>query len=67
MRSIIGQYTLDHHRRPQSLDDLVTSGYLKEVAPDPMSGRKDTWVLEWSDDPKSPGIIGTHSSRKTSK
>ena len=58
MREIISQYTLEHHRCPQSLDDLVAAGYLKQMPVDPMTGRSDTWVLEWSDDPNTPGIIG---------
>jgi general secretion pathway protein G len=61
MRGMVAQYTLDKHERPQSLDDLVVAGYLKQVPTDPMSGRNDTWVLEWSDDPKTPGIIGIRS------
>jgi competence protein ComGC len=31
MNEITNQYTLDKHKRPQSLDDLVAAGYLKEV------------------------------------
>ena len=38
MREILSQYTLDNHKRPQSLNDLVTAGYLKEVPPDPITG-----------------------------
>ena len=61
MRAIFSQYTLDHHKRPPSLDELVSAGYIKKIPPDPMAGRIDSWVLEWSDDPKTPGIIGIHS------
>ena len=61
MRQILDQYALDHHRRPQSLDDLVAAGYLRQMPIDPMTGRSDTRVLEWSDDPKAPGIIGIHN------
>jgi general secretion pathway protein G len=57
IRALIAQYTLDLHRRPQSLHDLVAGGYLKQVPTDPMSGRNDTWVMEWSNDPKMPGIV----------
>jgi general secretion pathway protein G len=62
MRSIFSQYTLDHEKRPQSLDELVSAGYIKKIPPDPMSGRTDTWVLEWSDDPKTPGMVGIRSA-----
>jgi general secretion pathway protein G len=61
VRALIAQYTLDLHRRPQSLEDLVTSGYLKRVPTDPLTGRNDTWVAEWSNDPKMPGIVGIRS------
>jgi general secretion pathway protein G len=67
MRQILSQYTLDNHERPQSLDDLVAAGYLKQVPVDPMTGRNDTWVLEWSRDTKMPGIIGIRGSSDLSK
>jgi len=67
MGQILSQYTLDNHKRPQSLDDLVAAGYLKQVPVDPMTGRNDTWILEWSDDPKTPGITGIRSASGPSK
>lgn len=56
MRAIVDQYTLDKHRRPQSLDDLVTSGYVKKIPKDPMTGRNDTWIVKCSGDRSAPGI-----------
>ena len=67
MNQILSQYTLDNHKHPQSLDDLVAAGYLKQMPTDPTTGRNDTWVLEWSDDPKTPGIIGIRSVSGPSK
>jgi len=61
MRAIISQYTLDLQRRPQSLNDLVTAGYIRQTPIDPMTRRNDTWVLEWSDDPTMPGIVNIRS------
>jgi general secretion pathway protein G len=61
IRALINQYTLDLQRRPRSIDDLVTAGYIKRVPRDPMTGRSDTWVGEWSNDPKAPGIVGVRS------
>ncbi len=61
MRGIINQYTLDKQRRPQSLNDLVEAGYLRQTPSDPMTGRNDTWALEWSSDPKMPGIVNIRS------
>ena len=62
IRAVVRQYTLDIGKRPHSLDELVRAGYIKKIPPDPLSGRTDTWVLEWSDDPKSPGIVGINSA-----
>lgn len=61
IRALINQYTLDLQRRPRSLEDLVEAGYLKNLPIDRVTGRNDTWVAEWSDDPKMPGIVGVRS------
>jgi general secretion pathway protein G len=49
MRTAIGSYTVDKQKAPQSLDDLVTAGYLKAVPKEPISGRTDCWVTAQSD------------------
>jgi|SRR5215470_3016863 len=67
MNQILSQYTLDNQKHPQSLDDLVAAGYLKQIPTDPLTGRKDTWVLEWSVDPKTPGIMGIRGASGPSK
>ncbi len=61
MRAILNQYTLDLRRRPQSLDDLVKTGYIRQIPADPTTKRNDTWVLERSDDPRMPGIVNIRS------
>jgi general secretion pathway protein G len=61
MRAVLNQYTVDNHRRPHSLDDLVIAGYLRYVPLDPMTGRKDTWIVECSNDPMAPGIVSISS------
>jgi general secretion pathway protein G len=61
MRAILNQYALDLRRRPQSLDDLVEAGYIRWIPADPTTKRNDTWVLEWSDDPRMPGIVNIRS------
>src|ERR1700680_4606786 len=53
MRNAIDQYTLDKQQAPQSLDDLVTAGYLREVPLDPVTRSKD-WRTESSDTLLSP-------------
>src|SRR5713226_273797 len=37
MRSLIDQYAADKGKLPQSLDDLVTAGYIREVPKDPIT------------------------------
>jgi general secretion pathway protein G len=43
MREAIDNYTLDKQQPPQSLQDLVDAGYLREVPVDPLTSKKD-WV-----------------------
>jgi general secretion pathway protein G len=45
MRKLIDQYEADREKLPESLDDLVTTGYMREVPIDPVTGDKD-WVTE---------------------
>ena len=61
MRTIIDQYTLDKQESPHSLEDLVLSGYLKNVPTDPMTRRNDTWVVKCSADKSEPGIVDIES------
>jgi general secretion pathway protein G len=66
MRAAIESYTMDKNKAPQSLDDLVQSGYLKIIPEDPMTHATDTWVPDTSDsmyslDESDPGIDDVHS------
>lgn len=66
MRAAIDSYTMDKQKAPQSLDDLVQSGYLKVIPEDPMTHATDTWVTDTSDalsslDQTEPGIDDVHS------
>ena len=66
MRQVIDQYTLDKQKAPQSLDDLVSAGYIKQIPNDPFTGRNDTWQTVQEDttlDPSvtEPGITDVHS------
>jgi general secretion pathway protein G len=65
VRAVIGQYTLDKQQRPHSLDDLVVTGYLRDVPTDPTTGHKDTWVVECSNDLRAPGIAGIDTASVT--
>ena len=49
LRDLISQYTLDKQKAPQSLDDLVQAGYLKQIPRDPMTNETD-WQVEQMDD-----------------
>ena len=66
MRSVIDQYTLDKSKAPQSLDDLVQAGYLKEIPKDPFTDSRDSWQVVQEDvllsvDQNEPGISDVHS------
>ena len=65
MRSLIDQYAADKGKLPQSLDDLVTAGYIREVPKDPITDNKD-WNIDTGEDPYSTeggsGVINVHSS-----
>ena len=43
MRDAIDQFYADKNKYPQSLQDLVTDGYLREIPKDPMTNSADTW------------------------
>ena len=65
MRSLIDQFAADKGRLPQSLDELVSEGYIREVPVDPFTGQKD-WAITTGDDPNSmsgeTGMTDVHSS-----
>ena len=67
IRSVISQYTLDKQKAPQSLEDLVTGGYFKQIPNDPMTMRNDSWTVEeetdtiMTADQQEPGIYDVHS------
>jgi general secretion pathway protein G len=66
LRSLISQYTLDKQKAPQSLDDLVTAGYLRQIPFDPMT-RQTNWEVAQEDvtlavDQQDPGITDVHSA-----
>jgi len=64
-RSLIDQYAADKGKLPQSLDDLVTAGYLREIPVDPITEKKD-WNVITGEDPYSSeggsGVNDVHSS-----
>jgi len=66
IRNAIDAYTLDKQKAPQSLQDLVSANYLKEIPEDPMTKSRDTWETVMEDslmsvDQQQPGISDVHS------
>ena len=66
LRSLISQYTLDKQKAPQSLDDLVQAGYLRQIPVDPMT-KETNWEVVQEDtlmsvDQQEPGIFDVHSA-----
>jgi general secretion pathway protein G len=64
-RTLIDQFAADKGRLPQSLDEMVSEGYMREVPVDPFTGQKD-WAVNMGDDPNSltgeSGMTDVHSS-----
>jgi len=65
MRSLLDQYAADKQKLPQSLDDLVSGGYMRELPKDPITGQSD-WVVTTGDDINSnsgeQGVTDVHSA-----
>lgn len=65
MRSLIDQFAADKGRLPQSIDEIVAEGYMREVPVDPITGTKD-WAPTMGDDPNSidggSGLTDIHST-----
>ena len=65
MRKLIDQYSADKGKLPQSLDDLVSAGYMREIPKDPITDNKD-WNIITGEDPYSTeggtGVTDVHSS-----
>ncbi len=65
MRSLLDQYAADKGKLPQSLEDLVTEKYMRELPVDPFTGQKD-WTVETGEDPNSTsgeqGVINLRSA-----
>lgn len=66
LRRVLEQYRLDKGQSPQTLEDLVTGGYLPKLPIDPMTNKAD-WTTEPEDstqavDPQQTGIGTVHSA-----
>ena len=45
LRTLIDHYTADKRKAPQTLDDLVTAGYLRALPKDPITNETDWQVV----------------------
>ncbi|HEY3936195.1 MAG TPA: type II secretion system protein [Bryobacteraceae bacterium] len=66
LRTMIDEYTIDKQKAPDSLQDLVSEGYLRQVPQDPITSSDQTWRLIMEDTPvggssSSPGIFDVRS------
>jgi general secretion pathway protein G len=66
MRKLLDQYAADKGQLPQSLDDLASSGYLREVPVDPITGQKDWNVITGQDANSAEGGQGVVDVRSSS-
>ena len=71
IRMMLDEYSYDKQKAPQTLDDLVSDGYLRQVPIDPMTGNRD-WKVVMEEgtntvNQSEPGILSVCSaSDKTS-
>src|SRR6202049_4118701 len=66
LRTVIDEYTYDKQKAPQSLEDLVTSGYLRQVPVDRITTTAESWKIVQEDasntvDQSQPGIFDVRS------
>ncbi|HEX3682710.1 MAG TPA: type II secretion system protein [Bryobacteraceae bacterium] len=66
LRTMIDEYTIDKQKAPESLQDLVSEGYLRQIPQDPITGSSDTWRVIMEDTPvggstSSPGVFDVRS------
>jgi|SRR5579872_225557 len=71
MRQAIARYTEENQEAPESLNDLVSKGYLKVLPKDPFTQSNTTWTgvsTHATDDAitgdETPGIGDVHSGSK---
>ena len=66
LRTVIDEYSFDKKKAPQTLQDLVSEGYLRQIPIDPITGSSQTWVVVNEDaltsvDQTEPGIFDVRS------
>ena len=66
LRSMIDEYTIDKQKAPESLQTLVSEGYLRQIPQDPITNSDQTWRVIMEDTPvggstASPGVFDVKS------
>jgi general secretion pathway protein G len=64
LRKAIDDYHADTGAYPRELDELVAKRYLRRIPPDPVTEKRDTWVLVRAEDERpgqSAGILDVRS------
>jgi general secretion pathway protein G len=65
LRTVIDEFTYDKAKAPQSLQDLVQEGYLRQIPVDPMTGESDWTTIQedavTSVNQTEPGIFDIRS------
>lgn len=57
LRDAIDQYYADKNQYPPTLDDLVSSGYIRAMPKDPITNSTSTWqVVPAEPDPSNPSV-----------
>ncbi len=66
LRTMIDEYTIDKQKAPESLQDLVSEGYLRQIPQDPITTSDQTWKVIMEDTPvgnssNPPGVFDVRS------
>jgi general secretion pathway protein G len=59
LRDVIDQHRADKGKYPETLTALVSSGYLRGLPPDPLTGSPTTW--QEMKDPSGEGVVDVFS------
>jgi len=65
MNEAIDQFVDDKDRSPKSLEELVATGYLKEIPVDPVTRSNKTWLCLADEDTPDDGILDVVSGSET--
>lgn len=66
LREALDQFFRDKGRYPKDLNELVEQRYIRAVPEDPITGRKDSWVLVPSKSGQAGGVFDVKSGSAAS-